>query len=103
MKRLEPMNSRMPPIATWLLDHFVENNESLAGDLLEEYRTGRRTRVWYWRQALLAIVVEAAEEFRRHPWLTLRALAVGWGSILAFNWILEGFMRAFQVLTNGGF
>ncbi len=37
-----------PPIATWLLEHVGLRNQSLAGDLLEEYRTGR-SGAWYWR------------------------------------------------------
>ena len=52
------MRSRQAPgIATWFLKQFgcSPNNESLIGDLAEEYGQGR-SRVWYWRQVKIAIV-----------------------------------------------
>jgi len=47
-----------PAIAVWLLRHFTlgEANEALAGDLLEELRSGRSAG-WYWRQVLAAISI----------------------------------------------
>lgn len=52
------MKPRIPPkIATWLLEHFGSgrHNESLTGDLVEEYARGRG-RLWYWRQVLSVLV-----------------------------------------------
>jgi len=51
------MNSRKPPrLANLLLERlrYFERNEALAGDLQEEFASGRSGR-WYWRQALQVI------------------------------------------------
>lgn len=55
------MRLREPPtIASWLLKRFVPvyRSESLLGDLLEEYQSGR-TSGWYWRETLAALIVTA--------------------------------------------
>jgi hypothetical protein len=54
-----------PAIATWMLEHLTlgHKNEALAGDLLEEFKHGRSI-AWYWRQALVAIVLGFASELR---------------------------------------
>jgi hypothetical protein len=51
------MTLRVPPrTATWLLKRLGTpyRNESLAGDLFEEYQQ-HRTPAWYWRQTAAAI------------------------------------------------
>ena len=48
--------SHPPRLAVALLHHFVDDNEPLAGDLLEGFAV-RRSRLWFWRQVLLAIVI----------------------------------------------
>lgn len=46
-----------PRIATWALHHLAgEGNDALAGDLLEEFRSGRSAE-WYWRQVLACIAI----------------------------------------------
>lgn len=60
------MTNTVPPrIATWLLERFGPGyrNESLVGDILEEYQQGR-TRGWYWRQTLVAICIGQAASLR---------------------------------------
>ena len=52
MKTLRP-----PKLAVALLDRFVHDNEPLAGDLLEAF-AAKRSRLWFWRQVLLAIVIQ---------------------------------------------
>ena len=47
---------RPPALANWLLDHlgYTRQNAALAGDLLEEFRSGR-SAAWYWRQTLVVV------------------------------------------------
>jgi len=74
------MRSDQPPkAAAWLLRHFgcSPNNDAVIGDLDERYRQGR-SALWYWRQALLAIVMSFCKEIWSHKPLAIRALLVGW-------------------------
>lgn len=51
------MRDRKPPaLAVRLLDAlgYSKQNAALAGDLLEEFRSGR-SRAWYWRQTAIVI------------------------------------------------
>lgn len=53
MRQTEP-----PPLARWMLEHCAAANcpDALAGDLLEEFRSGRSDS-WYWRQTLNACAI----------------------------------------------
>lgn len=56
------MNNRQPPsMAQWLLKQLSSpyQREALLGDLLEMYRAGR-TRTWYWRQVIAALILAQA-------------------------------------------
>jgi hypothetical protein len=55
-------------MATWLVEHLGPDyrNESLAGDLFEEYQWDR-TRAWYWRQTFVAVCIGRAASVRK--WL----------------------------------
>jgi hypothetical protein len=70
MKRQEP-----PAAATWLLEHLtpVDRDEALAGDLLEDFRSGR-TDGWYWRQALAAFAVAWSRYFAQRRSMLLFVL-----------------------------
>lgn len=75
------MNLRQPPaLAVWLLERLglTKQNEPLAGDLLEEFRSGR-TAAWYWRQAFMAIATVLGQQLRFYR-LDLWPLFVGWGA-----------------------
>lgn len=54
---------RAPRAATWILEHWVPGgaNESLTGDLVEEFAQGQPTR-WYWRQVLVAALLGYAKQ-----------------------------------------
>jgi len=60
-----------PAIATWILEHLVfgGKNDSLAGDLLEEFRRGRPAS-WYWRQVWIATARGIIKEVSNH-WLMM--------------------------------
>lgn len=57
-----------PRLATTLLNRFAAN-DPLAGDIQEEYRSGRSV-VWYWRQTLMAVAIAL---LRRGDWHDLFA------------------------------
>ena len=79
---------RAPATATWLLErlHCGSRNDSLTGDLMEEYEHGR-SRIWYWKQVLIAIAVSFYTDIRAHSLLTLRALATGWAAWLSYYYV----------------
>jgi hypothetical protein len=69
---------RPPVVATWLLLRLAthRSNDALAGDLTEEFQL-RPSRLWYWRQALVALLVSWWADVRAHKLLTLRAIGMG--------------------------
>jgi hypothetical protein len=76
-----------PRFAAWLVNLFVPaEEESIAGDLLEEYshlasKSGIAiARGWYWRQSLKTIAHLACTGLRAAPWAT--TAAVGGGFLL---------------------
>lgn len=86
------MKLRPPVVATWLLKTLGTDprNDQIMGDLIEELSRGR-SRFWYWRQALAAIVSSFFDQIASHKLLALRAVLAGW---LAW-WILD------RALTTG--
>lgn len=70
------MKSRKPPaLATWLVERAIPGarHEALAGDLLEQFSQGR-TALWYWRQALSAVLLGYAREWRIFAWAAVTTL-----------------------------
>jgi hypothetical protein len=55
-----------PATATWLLKLFCAHaeDESLIGDLIEQYQHGRG-RLWYWRQISFIVLVRSYRKVRR--------------------------------------
>jgi hypothetical protein len=70
--------SHPPRLATWLLQRWGSGprRASLVGDLIEQYSDGR-SRAWYWRQVLRAILVGAVHDIRDNKLLALRASVGG--------------------------
>jgi hypothetical protein len=63
------MIDREPPrIAVWLLKGWASpyQRESLVSDLREMYGGGR-SRSWYWRQVIAALLVARLRDFRMLP------------------------------------
>jgi hypothetical protein len=73
-------------LATWMLEHltFGPPNESLSGDLLEEFRSGRSAG-WCWRQALSAIAVALSSKSRAY--LLPLVFSVGWSIVYPALWL----------------
>jgi hypothetical protein len=93
------MRSSHPPIvATWLLVHLRSDkeNESLIGDLLEDYGRGRST-AWYWRQVLAAIVVSSCGEVRAHGLIAIKAMVTGWAAQFMFQFVEWGLLSRFHL------
>jgi hypothetical protein len=83
------MSIPAPKFATWLLTQLGcgHANEAITGDLLERFRRHPRTRVWYWRQVLLAIVGSAFQEIRTQKLRTFGAMILAFAG-LAFTELL---------------
>lgn len=82
------MTTRKPPrLATWLLSRIglSRQNPPLAGDLLEEFGSGR-SAAWYWRQTLSFIFTGLAGRARLF-WRCLTAQILGWVAqiVVAFS------------------
>jgi hypothetical protein len=75
-----------PRLALGLLTRFLAGGrrESLIGDLLEEYRSGR-SRFWLWRQVIAAIAAGAIAELVDEPLRALSAAAVM--LVLTLGWV----------------
>jgi hypothetical protein len=99
---------RTPPrMAFWLLDRLGPQTESLSGDLLEEFHSGR-SGLWFWRQTVVAVALETRRTLSHHPVLILRGVLVGWLSVQVFylvagrlltrtlgDWLLDRFIFMF--------
>jgi len=85
------MTRKAPRAAAALLDLLGPQHEALAGDLLEGYRSGR-SKAWYWREALTAIVVASFEDIRAHKVLAARSVVVGWSALLLFFLVAGDFL-----------
>jgi hypothetical protein len=93
------MRTSHPPIvATWLLEHLRsgKENESLTGDLVEEYGRGR-SNAWYWRQVLSAIVMSFCEELRTHALLAIKATITGWAAQFVLQFVAWGLVNRFHL------
>lgn len=71
----------LPALATTLLLRLGPGDESFAGDLAEEYAAGR-SRAWYWRQVLWAIVLTSRRQIGAHPMSATAAVITGWATLL---------------------
>jgi len=88
------MRSSHPPIvATCLLERLLSDkeNESLIGDLIEDYGRGR-SDAWYWRQVLAAIVVSSCDEVRVHGLIAIKAVVTGWAAQFLFQFVVGGLL-----------
>jgi len=78
---------KAPRVAVWLLDTLGTGPEigSATGDLIEEYEAGR-SRWWFWRQALLVIVLGFCRIVRARWPLCLRGVLTA--SALLWAWAI---------------
>lgn len=91
---------RRPRIARWLLQHFTSspNVEAIVGDLDERY-AHRRSRIWYWQQVAVAIVVTTLKDIWTHKLLALSTPIVGWYTFWAlFGALFDDVQAAFYLI-----
>lgn len=79
--------SRPPVLAAWLLQRFgpLPETEAIAGDLLEHYQRGR-SRLWYWREVLVAIFTGTWFEVRQHSLRLIAAITMAWVVSVVWHW-----------------
>jgi hypothetical protein len=65
-----------PPLAQILLSRLGPRDQSLVGDLYEEYGAGR-SRAWLWRQVMASVAYGAVADIRCAPIRTSFAVASG--------------------------
>ena len=84
------MRSRMLALAEFLLARFgiPQGHESLMGDLVEDYGSGR-SALWLLRQTANAITSTVARDIRNHKLLAVRAIATGWALQLVWVGIIH--------------
>jgi hypothetical protein len=78
---------KLPACATGLLLRLGPQDESFIGDLVEEYSAGR-SRAWYWRQVLSAVLLACVRQIRAQPARALGAVVTGWATLLLIFFIL---------------
>jgi len=72
-----------PRGAAWLISLFANREDSIPGDLSEEFAQigaqsgGAIARRWYWRQTLKSLPHLAFSAFRASPWLSTGAVVAG--------------------------
>jgi len=84
--------TRPPFVASWILDRFgsAPETEAIAGDLLEQYQQGR-SRWWYWREVIVAVVRGAWSGVQQHVLLLLLAIAAACIVNFAWQWLVTPF------------
>lgn len=78
----------------------MQNNDAVIGDLDERYRAGR-SAAWYWQQAFIAICSSTANEIRVHKLLALRAVVIGWASLLVCMLTIPVLFNASRAAISG--
>jgi hypothetical protein len=79
-----------PSLAMWLLARAAlgPRCESIAGDLIEQYRGGR-SAAWFWRQTLSAIVTGFIVELRHHKAVAIVAVRIGTNTNALFMFLVR--------------
>lgn len=73
--------NKPPMLAMVILMRLGPANEPIVGDLIEEYAAGR-SRMWFWRQTVAAVIAGAVRGIRLQPLRTVGALTIGWAVLL---------------------
>lgn len=90
-----------PAAAAWLLSKFGTGfcDESIAGDLLEEFRSGRSPS-WYWKQVLQVFVHACRQVLIHHTARLIVSLTVGWVTLVMTKQLLRPLNKAWRYLIE---
>jgi hypothetical protein len=97
------MKPTKPPfLTTWILQniHFENASDALIGDLLETFRSQKRSIAWYRRQVFATIMSGLLFELRNHWVLALRAVWVGLEIAYLAQMLGHGFFVRFRPLLE---
>jgi hypothetical protein len=97
----EPKIMKPPALATWLLTRMTSGSksDSVIGDLVEEYQNGR-SRWWYRRQVIAAILASVARDVSNNKWLAVRASLTGLALYLLMAFPVNLVATWFQRVTE---
>jgi hypothetical protein len=71
------MTTRRPPrLATALLCRLAEPTETVLGDLVEQFQSGKST-LWYWRQVASIIAQKVVRDIRQSPAVVVAVMPSG--------------------------
>jgi len=92
---------RPPSCATWLLERFSDSyrRDALLGDLIEQYRGGR-SDAWYWRQALVVVLIAVQCAL----WCRIRArwaLLAWWSALVILAFTFKSAVLLLLILDPG--
>lgn len=94
--------SRPPVLAKWVLENmrFENWSDALVGDLLETYRSQRKSKMWYRRQVFAAVVGGFLREVRNHWILAGRAVFIGLAVAYAAQMVAHEFFHLFSAVVE---
>ena len=89
-----------PALASWILVHFTDADEGLIGDLFEEHRR-RGSRLWYWRQVAIAIIVGFVRGVLNHKLETVQAVFTAFAALTVGGaFVQEPLLRLLSALVG---
>jgi hypothetical protein len=82
------MNASQPPrFGRLILERLGPRNDSIVGDLTEEWHAGR-SALWYWRQVVVAVAFQIVADARQHWTVVVRGVLTGLLVLYALGWIV---------------
>jgi hypothetical protein len=92
---------KAPAVAEWLINHLIPESEAsaIAGDLLEQWRAGR-SRLWFWRQLLAAVVICIWRDIQTHKKVAMSGIAIGMVSLWGIAALTTVTLSSFGLLIH---
>jgi hypothetical protein len=92
---------KAPILANWLLLRLLAPSQAntIAGDLMEQWRGGR-SRLWLWRQALVAIVICNWREIQGHKKVAISGILTGLLALWCFATLMTTVLSSIGLLAH---